>query len=404
MRVSLSLCFLLLILGGCKRDEPQPETYLRSLSLTVEPLATGISLKWGPVFYFEEGMYPGPTPVNPTQYEIYLSDKGENNLQKVAIIDGNIREYVVRNQPAGQTIYAKIKAVRPGLESSESAIATTNTGKLGTAELLFPQNTPYISTADWSGSSLVYSTSDGLFVMRSDGSTRKLKSTGWFPVLSPDGRYVAFLASVNNNTSYTTQLFIEEVESGTVQMLDSKNSFFSLEWSHDGKSLAYFASGGLQGKGIWTYSLADRTATVVHIPADGASQLSSSQIDWSPDDRSIVAVQEKTALIPNRYVTNLIRIPVGGGNVETLLVSNWRDEVPTYSPDGKRLAFISYRSGYPAIWIMDVKTATIQQITGTQESLYFMGRLDWLNNSQLTYSARLLPPAPEMSLKKVTLP
>lgn len=84
-------------------------------------------------------------PVNPDQYEIYLSDESENNPQKVAVIDGNIREHIVRNKTADQTIYAKIRAVLPGLKSSESSVATTNTKQLGTTGLLFPASTPYIT-------------------------------------------------------------------------------------------------------------------------------------------------------------------------------------------------------------------------------------------------------------------
>lgn len=131
--------------------------------------------------------------------------------------------------------------------------------------------------------------------------------------------------------------------------------------------------------------------------------LSENRIDWSPDDRFIVISQARTLPVMNRYVTNLVSFPATGGDPETLLASDWRDEQPAFSPDGQHLAFVSNRSGYSAIWIMNLKTNKLRQITSNQEYFTYYNRLDWMNNTQLTYSAPLSPTSYH-SLKKVTLP
>lgn len=403
MRSTLLLCSMLLILGGCEHKDVLPNAYLRSLSLGIEPLRDGLLLKWTPQYYFED--YGPDNSVLPAQYEIYVSDGTEKELRKVAVIDGTVREYAVRNQPEGKTLYAQVKAIHPQLKTSESNIVTTNTGQLGTAALLFPDNTPAIKYGAWQNSTLLYSDWSEVWAIQSaDGNLRTVKNGGSMPVLSPDGRYVAFLGSRNPNTSNTTQLFVETVESGAVQLIDTQPGIFSVEWSTDGRTLAYVALGEKQSnRSVWIRSLAADKSVLLYTPAASPDQLGEGRIDWSPDDTFIVVTQGRTVPSTNRYVTNLVRVPVDGSAPQTLLASDWFDEQPAFSPEGQRLAFISNRSGYWAIWILNLKTDKLRQVTGSQEQFYYINRLDWKNNTQLSYTAHLPLPA-DISLKIVTLP
>ncbi|WP_461055177.1 TolB family protein [Spirosoma arcticum] len=405
MKPTSVLCFLLLSLGGCKQNDVLPGAYLRPLYLGIEPLRDGALLKWTPVRHFEEH---GPdNSVSPARYEIYVSESTEKELRRVAIIDGAVREYVVQNQPEGKMIYAQVRAIHPKLPGSESNVVTTNTGQLGISEVLFSVNTPYISYGAWGGSGLVYAGADGLSVRRSDGSVRKLKSAGSLPVLSPDGQYVAFVGSRDSATRNITQLLVETVESGVVRLIDTQRDIFSVEWSNDGRKLAYVALGEKQSsRSVWKRSLTEDKSTLVYTPAGGSDQLGDGRIDWSPDDAFIVVTQGKPETSLSRYVTNLIRIPVDGSSPQTLLASGWFDEQPAFSPDGQRLAFVSNRSGHRAIWVLKLSNYTLQQVTGNEEELqyysYYFNRLDWMSNTQLTYSGRVSQP-PNVILKKVIL-
>ncbi len=397
MKKSVYIFFgLLLTLLSCKHKDVTPDGYLKPLSLFLEPQADGVSLKWSPVFFFEEGMYGGPSPIQPTQYEVYISDTDENSLQKVAVTDGSIQAYILRNQPAGKTIYAKVKAIHPGLTTSESNVATTNAGQLGATSLLFPDNTPAITFGSWGGSTLLYSGwNDTWTIRKPDGALRTLKNLGSQPVSSPDGRTIAYLATRNNNTSYSTQLFIETVESGTVQLLDTQQAIYSVEWSNDGQWLAYVTA-----REIWKVAIADGKRSLINKGTWNASQ---SQIAWSPDDQSIIVTREKSVPVVYRYVVNLLSVPVNGGEPQPFLVSDWRDEHPTFSPDGQQLAFFSYRSGYQAVWVLDRPMGKLRQVTGSSERFYYINRLDWMDNKQLTYTAQSTISA-DVTLKKVTLP
>ncbi|ADB39253.1 PD40 domain-containing protein [Spirosoma linguale] len=404
MKRILSVCLLALTVTACHRKEVAPDAYIKPLHLSVEPTSNGLSLSWGPVFIFEEGMYPGPTPVAPAQYEIYVSETNGNSLQKVATIDGAVQQYTLTNQPEGKTLYAQVKAIHPALTGSQSPIVTTNVGTLGNTNVLFPNSTPLVTFGSWSGSTLLYSSSLNTWVIQStDGATRTLKQEGSYPLLSPDGRSIAYLSTVNTNTSYTTQLFVKNLESGATRLLETKQAIFSLEWSSDSQSIAFMAFNleSNAGTGVWLRKISEDTSVPLYIPSVGLNQLRTDQLDWSPDGQSVVVSLEIP--LQGQVGTQLLKIPIGGGSSQAILASNWQDRYPTYSPDGTRLAFISTRSGYPAIWLYELQTGKLRQLTGVGEGFYYVNRLDWRNNRQLTYTAQL-PTSGSTSLKVVTLP
>ncbi|HEY0110713.1 MAG TPA: hypothetical protein VGB67_13835, partial [Fibrella sp.] len=64
----------------------------------------------------------------------------------------------------------------------------------------------------------------------------------------------------------------------------------------------------------------------------------------------------------------------------------------------------SDRCGYNAVWILELKTSKIRQLTGTDERLSYQTRLDWRTNTQLTFSAYLsMPSSVDISLKQISL-
>lgn len=400
----LPVCLLVLLVMACQRKEVAPEGYIKPLYLSAEPTSDGVSLFWEPGFVFEEGMYPGPPPVAPAQYEIYVSQTNQSSLQKVATVDGAVRQYTLRNQSAGNALYAQVKAIHPTLTGNQSPIVTTNIGALGNTGLLFPTSTPSITFGSWSGSTLLYSgLADTWVIQSTDGTTRTLKREGSYPVLSPDGRSVAYLSTVNNNTSYATQLFVKNLESGTTRLLETKQAIFSLEWSGDSQSIAFiaFSLESNAGTGVWLRKISEATSTPLYVPSSGPNQLRTDQLDWSPDGQSVVVSQEVT--LQGKVGTQLLKIPVGGASPQLLLTSIWQDQYPTYAPDGSRLAFFSTRSGYQSIWVYELQTGKLQQLTGIGENLSYINRLDWRNNRQLTYTA-YIPSLGSTSLKLATLP
>ncbi|MBN1348128.1 PD40 domain-containing protein [candidate division KSB1 bacterium] len=62
------------------------------------------------------------------------------------------------------------------------------------------------------------------------------------------------------------------------------------------------------------------------------------------------------------------RISADGGMAEKIISSQFADWSPTYSPDGNYLCFISNRSGHFNLWIHDIKAGKDTQITRTPNS------------------------------------
>ncbi len=64
-----------------------------------------------------------------------------------------------------------------------------------------------------------------------------------------------------------------------------------------------------------------------------------------------VYVQQKPSLAENTYHNNLFAVSLADGQLHQLTYSN-RDSSPRWSPDGRRLAFISARGGTPQLYVL----------------------------------------------------
>jgi dipeptidyl aminopeptidase/acylaminoacyl peptidase len=83
----------------------------------------------------------------------------------------------------------------------------------------------------------------------------------------------------------------------------------------------------------------------------------------SPDGRWVAYVitdMDKTA---NRGLTQIYLISTEGGEPRQLTKGERSSTSPRWSPDGKRLAFISSQEGGPQIWTMDVASGEMKKIT-----------------------------------------
>ena len=83
----------------------------------------------------------------------------------------------------------------------------------------------------------------------------------------------------------------------------------------------------------------------------------------SPDGSEIVFTRSWADVMKDQEQSNLWLVDVNGRRPRELTQGNWRDSVPAWSPDGKRIAFLSDRSGTRQIHVMWVDSHEASQLT-----------------------------------------
>jgi imidazolonepropionase-like amidohydrolase/Tol biopolymer transport system component len=107
----------------------------------------------------------------------------------------------------------------------------------------------------------------------------------------------------------------------------------------------------------WNVNETGQPYSDVEIAVDEGSWMS---VDVSPDGRTLVF-----DLLGDLYL-----MPSEGGTARALRVGPAVDRTPRFSPDGRRLAFISDGGGYDNVWVMAVDGSEAREISGETGSNY----------------------------------
>jgi dipeptidyl aminopeptidase/acylaminoacyl peptidase len=83
----------------------------------------------------------------------------------------------------------------------------------------------------------------------------------------------------------------------------------------------------------------------------------------SPDGRSIAYTIAVPNVASNRSVTQIYLVSVDGGEPKQLTSGDQSSSAPRWSPDGKRLAFITSREAGPQIWTIDVASGEQKRVS-----------------------------------------
>lgn len=239
--------------------------------------------------------------------------------------------------------------------------------------------------------------------------------------VSPDGKRIAFTA-VKDGYEPILQLFVANADGSNRQLLSSDTDLYksaSFSWSPDSTRVAYgrywAESDGRVHFGVYVRDLAtgeDRrvsgeddacdpawspdgqwialvrfqgfgeTSRLALMRPDGSEERLLTEGDrmpnsafrpaWSPDSRSLCFE------IAHEGSVNLATIDIDGG-AETLrmLTDDERayDRSPSWSPDGGRIAFTSYRGGLPQVWVYDLSSERMRRVS--QEGIRTLHEPSW---------------------------
>ena len=83
----------------------------------------------------------------------------------------------------------------------------------------------------------------------------------------------------------------------------------------------------------------------------------------SPDGKNILFTRSWTDKINDRTRSNLWIVDIEGERIRELTHGDWSDSSPVWSPDGKKIAFLSDRDGTTQIHVMWLDTRDVAQLT-----------------------------------------
>jgi Tol biopolymer transport system component/DNA-binding winged helix-turn-helix (wHTH) protein len=180
------------------------------------------------------------------------------------------------------------------------------------------------------------------------------------PAFSPDGRMLAFVRR-RSPGSFLGQIFVlalspnGDTEREPIQVTFRNQWIGSPAWSADGREVLFSA-----GKGnSWLWKL--------RFPLAGEPK----QLFSLGDAAGEPAISQRlNRLVYTRFMyqanTWRVEMSAAGGKASPpvrLLSSTRTDYNAQYSPDGKRIAFHSTRSGLPAIWVSNSDGSNAKQLT-----------------------------------------
>ena len=144
-------------------------------------------------------------------------------------------------------------------------------------------------------------------------------------------------------------------------------------WSPDGKRIVFFSNrdGHVHVIHGWP------TYEIYVMDADGGNQqnLTNDPKDdrspsWSPDGKRIAFHSNRDKDNPGN--TDIYVMDADGGNLQKLTENPNEDEYPSWSPDGKRVAFMSVREGRNHnIYVMDADGGNLQKLTENLKNNWF---------------------------------
>jgi TolB protein len=206
-----------------------------------------------------------------------------------------------------------------------------------------------------------------VFIADPSGSqVKQLTKTGIderSPSLSPDQKRIAYSTSAGD-------LWTLDLISGkSIKLPLPPGSYDHPVWAPDGDSLiftSYKSGPGAEDADLWTYSLSTRKS---HLLLAQTGQQDDPAISYSTNTLAYMSsIITRVEGIGTSATQQLWIVPLATGKPTQIAYGGSRDHHPAWSPDGKRIAFTSDRSGNAAIWIVTVDGKNLVQLTSGEHA------------------------------------
>jgi dipeptidyl aminopeptidase/acylaminoacyl peptidase len=192
-----------------------------------------------------------------------------------------------------------------------------------------------------------------IWLMNADGTHARALVQGSDAQWSPDGKRIAYIARGEPSGQ---QIFVRwmDGEGSATQISHLTESPASLEWSPDGKTLAF----------TMNVPVRDNWRIAMPAPPKGAKWVEAPKVVTRLNYRS-----DRIGFTDDAY-RHIFVIPADGGTPRQITDGDWNHAGPSFSADGKWIAFSSLREKdaehafrHSQIYAANVETGEIRQIT-----------------------------------------
>jgi Tol biopolymer transport system component/TolB-like protein len=196
------------------------------------------------------------------------------------------------------------------------------------------------------------------------------------PAFSPDGKILAFIRS---RGLVTQDIYLTPVDGGKPRRLTTdERQIHSLAWTADGSQIVFSSNRG-GGFSLWRVAVSGGTPERVAVAGQNV---------YSP---AISLRGNRLAYNVSFADSNIWRIDRRAANRQSsptrLIASTRQDHSPQFSPDGKRIVFVSDRSGNEEIWVCESDGSHLAQLTFSDSAT--SGTPRWSpDGQQIVFDAR----------------
>jgi serine/threonine-protein kinase len=181
------------------------------------------------------------------------------------------------------------------------------------------------------------------------------------PVWLPRGRELLFVSDRDGGRDiYRVALRSSGLPVGPPTRLTAGLNVHTISLSADGKRLTYsvFTETG----NVWALPLGSEVVSVSRATAMTTGRQITEGLDVSRDGRWLAFDSDRSG---NQDNQDIYKMPLAGGEPERLTTDPQDDFGPTWSPDGKEIAFHSFRNGNRDIFIIPAAGGPAQPVVAT---------------------------------------